>query len=153
MCVRESQNVVQVSVLIYQTATNFLTKTYAYKDCQPGKSSPSNFRKRYFFLYFWHLKGSAAVSVLSASVDSNVQLTISEMKISFSKIFRHFSFHLRYLKLSKILLGDKKICLDSLYTVKRAQKCPKRLFVICSLGAFELRQQSRTGRPFEIWVD
>lgn len=116
-----------------------------------GKVVPQIFERDIFFIFLALKRVSCSFGF--KYLDSNVQLTIYEMKISFSKIFRHFSFHLRYLKLSKILLGDKKICLDSLYTVKRAQKCPKRLFVICSLGAFELRQQSRTGRPFEIWVD
>ena len=52
----------------------------------------------------------------------NVQLAISEMEISFPKIFGHFNFQLIY-PTDQILLGDKKISLNSLFTLHRASKC------------------------------
>ena len=93
MCVRESQTVLRVSVPCCQAATDFLTKTFAYKDCQPRKSSPSRFRKGYFWI-FLALK-RVPFSFGFKFLDGNVQLTISEMKISFPKIFRHMPLNWR----------------------------------------------------------
>ena len=70
------------------------------KDSQPGKTSPLHFRKGYF-CKSWPLKGSPrsfglAIGLLGRSLmEGNFQLAISEMEISFPKIFGLFNFQLR----------------------------------------------------------
>ena len=71
----------------------------------------------------------------------NVQLAISEIKISFPKILGHFSFQLKYPNRSRFFLGDKYISLDGLYTLQGAWKSRSKAFgLTCSLGVLDIMQ-------------
>lgn len=83
---------VQISLLKHQL-----------KDWQPRNSSPLRFRKGYFWIFrqllalkkvTWQFRMSKWLAWKFSK--DNVQVAISEMKISFSTIFGHFNFHPRY---------------------------------------------------------
>lgn len=85
---------VQISLLEHQLII---------KDWQPRNSSPLRFRKGYFLIFLqllalkkvtWQFRMSKWLGWKFS--EDNVQLTISDMKISFSTIFGHFNFQPRY---------------------------------------------------------
>ena len=99
ICVRESQTVLRTSVLRFQTAIDFFTKTSLTRG--QGKLVP--WFSEGILLQFLAVKRITwqfrmCKWFAGKFLEGNVQLAISEMKISFPKIFGNFNFQLRYPK-------------------------------------------------------